>query len=228
MAEPNYMDTEFNHSAAWAVVILMVVIASWFLYRFLAPKSWREWASAGLVQAFVIALYAEMYGFPLTIYLLVRFFGLDKVHLSANLWSTLLGVGELGKDIAFAIAEPFAQSSAASLERRYNPDATPESVAAAAERGRQLMVYEPQSRLGKQMKSDIQSGITSLGQYLMDPENRGPAQLITQEAVVPALEAIEPISEAVTEGIISLMGGDDPLAQAEAEASRPLVGSLAP
>ena len=90
------------------------------------------------------------------------------------------------------------------------------------------MAYEPQSRLGKQMKSDIQSGITSLGQYLMDPENRGPAQLITQEAVVPALQAIEPISEAVTEGIISLMGGDDPLAQAEAEASRPLVGSLAP
>ena len=146
----------------------------------------------------------------------------------AGLSAIGVGVGELGKDIAFAIAEPFAQSSAASLERFYNPDATPESVTAAAERGRQLMVYEPQSRLGKQMKSDIQSGITSLGSYLMDPENRGPAQLITQEAVVPALEALAPVSEKFQEGIISLMGGDDPLAQAEAEASRSLVTGLSP
>ena len=74
------------HSGAWAVAVLMIVIASWFFYRFLAPKTWREWASAGLVQAFIIALYAEMYGFPLTSYLMVRFFGLDKSHLSANLY----------------------------------------------------------------------------------------------------------------------------------------------
>ncbi len=37
-----------------------------------------------------------MYGFPLTIYLLVRFFGLDSQYVSANLWSTLVGVGETG------------------------------------------------------------------------------------------------------------------------------------
>lgn len=90
------MNDLIMHSGAWAVAIIMIVVASWFFYRFLAPKTWREWASAGLVQAFIIALYAEMYGFPLTIYLMVRFFGLDKSHLSANLWSTLLGIGETG------------------------------------------------------------------------------------------------------------------------------------
>jgi protein-S-isoprenylcysteine O-methyltransferase Ste14 len=87
---------DFLHSGFWAVAIIMIVIASWIFYRYFAPKTWREWAGAGLVQAFIIALYAEMYGFPLTIYLLVRFFGLDRKVLDANLWSTLLGLGETG------------------------------------------------------------------------------------------------------------------------------------
>jgi protein-S-isoprenylcysteine O-methyltransferase Ste14 len=41
-----------------------------------------------------------MYGFPLTIYLLVRFFGLDATYLNANLWPTLLGMGETGMMIS--------------------------------------------------------------------------------------------------------------------------------
>ena len=90
------LSMEIAHTEAWGLVVIMVVIASWVLYRYLAPKSWREWASAGIVQAFIIALYAEMYGFPLTIYLLVRFFGFDKTSLNASLWSTLFGLGELG------------------------------------------------------------------------------------------------------------------------------------
>jgi len=97
------MNESISHSGVWALAAIMIVVASWVLYRYLAPQTWREWASAGLVQAFIIALYAEMYGFPLTLYLLVRFFGLDSPDLSASLWSSLLGVGELGMIIAMIL-----------------------------------------------------------------------------------------------------------------------------
>ena len=97
------MNQIIAHSGTWALAIIMIVIASWIFYRYFAPKTWHEWAGAGLVQAFIIALYAEMYGFPLTIYLLVRFTGLDRQVLDANLWSTLLGVGETGMLISMVI-----------------------------------------------------------------------------------------------------------------------------
>lgn len=97
------MNENIAHSGAWALAAIMIVLISWVLYRYLAPKTWHEWASAGLVQAFIIALYAEMYGFPLTIYLLVRFFGLDSPNLNASLWSTLLGMGELGMLISMLL-----------------------------------------------------------------------------------------------------------------------------
>lgn len=97
------MNEQIAHSGAWGIALIVIVLASWFLYRYLAPKTWREWASAGVIQAFIIALYAEMYGFPLTIYLLIRFFGIDQTYLSASLWSTLLGLGETGMMISMIL-----------------------------------------------------------------------------------------------------------------------------
>ena len=98
-----------QHYGHWGLVAVMIVLASWILYRFAAPKSWREWAGAGLVQAFIIAVYAEMYGFPLTIYLLTGFLGIDIPHTSftGHLWATLLGYGEAGAMVEMLLGGVF-------------------------------------------------------------------------------------------------------------------------
>lgn len=80
------------HVGTWGLALIVIVVVSWLLYRYLAPQSWKEWARAGVVQAFIIAFYAEMYGFPLTIYFLARFFGLDVAWAEGgNLWAQLFG-----------------------------------------------------------------------------------------------------------------------------------------
>lgn len=98
-----------NWADYWPYAVIMIVIASWVLYRYVAPQSWREWTGAGLVQAFIIALYAEMYGFPLTIYLLTGFLEIEipAVHYSGHLWATLLGYGRLGAVIEMLIGYAF-------------------------------------------------------------------------------------------------------------------------
>lgn len=95
--------------SAWLMAVLMIVVASWIFYRYAAPRRWRDWQGAGLVQAFIIALYAEMYGFPLTLYVLTSIFGVDipYVNESGHLWATLLGYGAVGQMIEMVLGFTF-------------------------------------------------------------------------------------------------------------------------
>jgi len=76
----------------WGAAVIVIAIVSWLMYRYLAPQSWKEWSRAGVLQAFIIAFYAEMYGFPLSIYFLARFFGVDvEWGEGGNLWAQIFG-----------------------------------------------------------------------------------------------------------------------------------------
>jgi protein-S-isoprenylcysteine O-methyltransferase Ste14 len=64
------MSTNIPGYGLWTLAVLNAAFFIFFAWSFYKPLTTRDWRSFGLYSAFVVALFAEMYGFPLSLFLL--------------------------------------------------------------------------------------------------------------------------------------------------------------